>query len=528
MKLCFFLTALILSFCFATKTKAQPQAHTKKKASAGTTKNNKKKKRTSKSQAKPSPPPKATEPIPASSKQEPLLIEGVEIISEEKIASPEAKDPNQDAGKDDKEPETFPQEAYLDFEGRSHVSVYEHKGLNYKNCLPPSCHAKAWLENSTEFTVTGEKQILRNTLDVDGIVRDIEYYPVEVIVMNSENEPDIKRGFLEAGFVHFKKHGQKPPGPIYEIEDRKDPKDKKCTTSVMSPDIGSCDIPEITTIMNKTSFNENVEVLMKKVGQCVNPEEIKTSESSINYDHFVLPLFRKNNDGKEKITAPPILREDNKPMTQDDLINIDALARTMYGEVASCFKQGINYPLAFTQVVLNRYAATEPKSKNKEDVKIAKKFASRYIQGNHKESPKITKILTSPIQYSTWKTTDVKLSRPNPALRNALCPPSNDYNDFKNAKETTTEKKNKDSKKKQDKTIPHHVNVWHNAVQIATEAILFPKRFSKHMVGMKSDTRHFTSYMERSAAYRQQFPIIEGRGFKKDDCVQVWSIPNEL
>ena len=74
------------------------------------------------------------------------------------------------------------------------------------------------------------------------------------------------------------------------------------------------------------------------VGECAidNPQKPKLKSGNA-YDAHVLPKLKNK-------PLPNITNEFGTPITRADLINIDALARTMYGEMANCYKHGLQYP----------------------------------------------------------------------------------------------------------------------------------------------------------------------------------------
>ena len=92
----------------------------------------------------------------------------------------------------------------------------------------------------------------------------------------------------------------------------------------------------------------------------------------------------------------------------------------------------------------------------------------------------------------------------NGPLAHALCPPSDKNKPFWSGA--------KPSKEEQD--------IWENTLRIATEAVLFPKKFNARTSQLKQF--HYTSGMDSFFGMKQVFPWIADRKVSKNACVQVW------
>ncbi|MEK6773432.1 MAG: hypothetical protein AABY64_05800 [Bdellovibrionota bacterium] len=395
----------------------------------------------------------------------------------------------------------FRRQAFLDTEDEELVSVYEEKGLNWKNCKRPTCtKALAWPDNKSKIFVIGEIETASVVDPYSGERVTEEYYPVEVTYTREdaggkEFKIAVKKAWVEASFLHFNEEEEKKD-PFYKAELiktpvtppnlRDGPLSEECRPLISKK--GLCHLPEVTQKVTE-EVNKNREknkkityetdLIMESVGACVEKKPIEGKSSShVNYDLFALDLIKK-------APVPEIQREDTEFMTRNDLINIDALARTLYGEVASCFKKGLNHPMAVARIAINR----------------ANTDQSAYITGRHKTGkPTLAKMLTSDTQFNTWSDEHIdektKLPRSNPALENALCPQSKDA-------------------------------VWKNAVRIATEAVLYPKKFEERTAAVGDNVKNFTSRMdfsERYKKFKEVKPKIEGRALAKE-CVRLWEIP---
>ncbi len=277
--------------------------------------------------------------------------------------------------------------------------------------------------------------------------------------------------------------------------------------------------------------------ISSSVGKCMLKPPDKAPQNfsgSIVYDQFVLPSMKK--------TALPknIKKEDGQPLSQKDLVDIDALARTLYAEMASCTPIGAQYPMAVARVIRNREEAMQKNSNSiQEFVKNNKEHDS--------SKSLLCKAATSPVLFSAWnqqiidfkKLKDarsaavksfnkqgirgqeaVKKARqsiqPDPetgsyykanqsGLLHTLCPPS----DPKSVCYTGS--------------VPdkNSAIAWENTIRIAVEAVLFPKQFSNKTDELKG-IKHYTSDRNSFYDFIQVNPSIEGRKISSDRCLNLW------
>ncbi len=217
---------------------------------------------------------------------------------------------------------------------------------------------------------------------------------------------------------------------------------------------------------------------------------------------FYLPAMNKNKNTydtliKSKIdktyteqNIPKIKNEKNQLMTKNNLIEIDALARTLYGEMAICYKNGLQYPMAVAKMILNR---SEKTSRH-----------SEFIKPPHGEpKPDIAKVCTTPSQFSMWFK-KVGGSKNNP-LHHGLCPPQQTNKPYWNGKSASK----------------YESDLWKNSVRIATEAVLHPTQFKKRTAAI--DGYFYTSGMGQFYDMKKQKNVqIEGRAIDKSNCLEIW------
>ncbi len=258
---------------------------------------------------------------------------------------------------------------------------------------------------------------------------------------------------------------------------------------------------------SKLSFSE----IKKTIGPLVKPIEnlsvIQKADQLINKvgfcplkppDKFILSKVDKTKNVYDslikseikKTAVPDILNENGKKMTSSNLIEIDALARTLYGEMAICYRNGLQYPMAVAKIILNRAKNTQ---RHKEFIKPPQDT----------DKPDIAKVCTTPSQFSMWfKNVN---GEPNAPLHHGLCPPQQENKPYWNGK----------------KAAKYESDVWKNSVRIATEAILHPKQFNRRTASV--DGYFYTSGMGSFLGMSQMTGVsIEGRPLSSNKCLELW------
>lgn len=440
-----------------------------------------------------------------------------------------------------KEPPNDEPNAELVIEDGVYVSVFPEKGLNWKitkNCKTIEECAKvkalAWPDKSAEVWIRGEKEKAKTIDPYTGDEVIEEYYLVDVKYKRKDSSGQEQegggRGWIEASFVKFKekekeKNPQVEDQPLVSI-DLPQPlppppkKSKDCNDNIQD-NLDPSPLSEIKPLLKKEELEMQVEKLMEKVGQCVQFDKDKAvSSGKLNYDLFILPKLKK-----EKLPQiEKMVGHSTFPMDHDDLISIDAIARTLFGEVARCFKKGLQHPLAVSKIIDNRYVSTFSKNESKKEKKRAKAARDLFMPEEKKQDkdlPRLAKIVTSPSQFNVWMSTHMNKEGEiitNPALTHALCPVS--------------EKWRQSDKYKKGNLIPHEVSVWKNAVRIATEIVLhkhaFNDRFPEQKNGAKpartmgNDIFNYTSYTEKFYDYKPVQAQVEGHNLDKEGCVKLW------
>ncbi len=255
-------------------------------------------------------------------------------------------------------------------------------------------------------------------------------------------------------------------------------------------------VPPEVQVIKKIIVKEKVDFLVQtntiydSIGQCVTKPATKalTKFPKGNvFDTMVLSDIKTSH--KLNMTG-----EDDKPITTDDLISIDAMARTLYGEMGQCFNKGMQYPMSVARIIVNR-------SENK-------KYEKLFIKGPHSDDKSnIAKVATSPSQFNNWMKKNKNKS--NGPLHHSLCPPKAVNEPFWNG----------------NKASDSDVEVWRNAVRIATEAVVYPKRFKERTNDLK-DVYFYTSGMGKF--YNSKLIKNKEVGDRPVDntrCIELWTFP---
>lgn len=91
----------------------------------------------------------------------------------------------------------------------------------------------------------------------------------------------------------------------------------------------------------------------------------------------------------------------------------------------------------------------------------------------------------------------------NPVLPQALCPPAPQNPVMWSGKAPS----------------PNEQEIWANTIRIATEAVLYPKKFKSRAPNLTQ--LFYTSDLGRPK-WKQVKPKVEGRSVNKDYCLMIW------
>lgn len=381
-------------------------------------------------------------------------------------------------------------EVFLKLEkGDPYVSVYNKAGVNWKYCelnQKGECsEGIGWLDQDSKVWVAGPK-VKATTKDpfTNQIVEE-EYYPVQFAYkrMGKDEEGNDKLiehvqgpiGYIDAAYVDFEQRA-----PLFSL-----PKEAQKTGALICPGKKAYlpQLEELTGALVLKSIEETASLLKDRIGFCVNLDADTDKKANL-YDNVILKKLNR-------ISPPKLKGENDQYITQEQLIDVDALARTLYGEMASCYKHGLHYPMAVARIALNR---SEDGGRH-----------PSFVQGRHlSEKPRLSRVVTTPSQFSIWLR---KLNKKeNPPLGMAMCPPREKTQKLWNGKKPSAQE----------------LAIWNHTVKIATEAVLFPNSFKKRTQEL-NQRFFYTSGMGQFYKMKKDHVKIEGRAVDKAQCMEIWN-----
>lgn len=246
-------------------------------------------------------------------------------------------------------------------------------------------------------------------------------------------------------------------------------------------------LPDLAEETAAVGSEQQLESILKYVGEC---HETKTTG---DYHSTIVNGVAKK---KVPLMYKEMKQEDGSVQVvhanRADWVAIDVLARTLYGEMASCFRKGQQYPESVAKVVLNRVDFKNAKPAP------GKRFIDPKSKTEHRND--ITNAVFKDYQFSVW-------NREDAARRMAMCPPSSaDKNFWKGSKPDEVEQK-----------------IWKEAVRIASKAVLQGESFRKKNKDLKA--LYYTSNFELPKQHYK--PItnasIGGKKIPMSRCVQLWT-----
>lgn len=384
--------------------------------------------------------------------------------------------------------------AYLNIEDGKVVSVFNQPGKNWKNCAEKNgCAAVAWPTNSAEVEVLSSSPRSMKVEDpTSGKMQTENYVEIKYKYYQTVNGQELLRegrGWVDSAYVTQKRLESAYSAKSSRTKSAPAAAEECAPTASQPSATGGATaarntISPLTAALEQSSLEDAAEKLESEIGKCViNPSRPPTNYAAgLPFDSYVLPHLRK-------AKVPKVIKENGQAMTRQDLIDIDALARTLYAEMASCYKHGLHYPMTVAKIAVNR---ANESSRHGE-----------FIKGTHaNDKGTIAKVTTSPSQFSLWLK---KINgKPNGSLKQALCPPSDKNKAFWTG----------------NNPPPYETDIWDSTLKIATEAVLFPKQFERR-TGQVNQF-FYTSGMAGFYKMRQVHPTVASKKVDRNSCVQVW------
>lgn len=387
------------------------------------------------------------------------------------------------------------------------VSVYSSPGLNWKYCEKNArgecIEGLGWLDTDSKIWTTGKKKKMKVFDPFKNREVEEEYYEIEFAYdreyLSNEVDPKTNKRIIK---TLSKKRGDTKAW--VDAAYLSDDKITKHPYLQSPPKIEMCSRKEARSLLIDKNFAENLTVtgldkavqeIFPKIGMCTSLKDAKPGGNL--YDNAILNKIREAGAPKN------VKKSDGSPVTPEDLVEIDSLARTIYGEMASCFKHGVQYPMAVARIAMNRVDFSQKLERDNETGR--KKVRDPFIQGPHDpRKTHLSKVVTSPIQFNAWLR---KLNnKKNPSMDMALCPARDPSQRLLDGR----------------RPGPQELAVWKSSVKIASDAVLNRKEFLAKTDGVK-DIKNYTSAMGQFYGMKQQKGRkIAGLELKKDSCVELW------
>ena len=395
----------------------------------------------------------------------------------------------------------------LDIDRDQVVSVFNKAGHDYESCQQDEgCEGVGWPNKQAKVFYISEASN-----------QGIRYYNVKF-------EYKDKKGILKKGHGWILAEQAKPKNVQLSTKAKLKPSVKKTTKepevkkteSIPNQNCNSCHNSVIDQLQKAASeiydsaadlfeteemkTDEMVEVLKPYIGQCSTwpvdqvPKKIKSS--SPVYDQTA--LWKLNQTLQEKGT-PSI---NGKKLTKTQLIEIDALSRTIYAEMGLCTFHGKK-----TFYSRNKRGQTVSKTKVTGGPQYPKAVArialnrgeKEQFWGNHNSlKGPISKAVTTDSQFSVW-------NHGSENLTHSLCPPISE-----DAKFYTNRKPNE-----------YEVSIWNKALKIATQTVLKTEEF-KDLTSEVTGT-DYTSNLVRPGRKQLKKIRIDGRAIDSDECMILWA-----
>ncbi len=369
-----------------------------------------------------------------------------------------------------------PYEAYLDIEDNEKVQAFSRTGINYSTCetfinpmgVKACVENKGILTNKIKITVL-EEDINDFYIDEKDKAHPETYAKVHFKYVNAIGKTIDETGYIISGRIR-RVSTEGRVQPIYSVQ-KEEPSE-------------SC--PPKTNPVPK-----NVENSSKKINQSPAQDYFSQIDSHVNE---LMNVVGKCSESNPK-TAQPYdelllgkLPAKTKNFTHQELIQIDSLARTLYGEMQGCYRYGLHYPMAVARIVLNRVQEIQ-KNPYRE---------SEFIKGTHSShKPPLARIVTSPSQFSVWK--------PEQNLDHALCPPSSPSKYWK----------------KNAKPSSEDLSIWTNTLKVAIEAVKYPNTFRTRTGDNNFPILFYTSNRDSFYDMIKVEKRILNRDFK-GKCLNFW------
>ena len=407
----------------------------------------------------------------------------------------------------------------FDLEDGEHTSIYRYPGVDYEtcksenNCGPiteeilsnPANISKngpiAWPDKNTDVKFLLDKKGNPIKMRVDGVQG--EWYQVEV----DKTWGGQAQGWIEGSYLNIpkpkraKKTDKKPWCPPAH----KDSSTKETANDAEDKALSAYE-KEIATVADQIS---------PMIGQCVIADSLPLtapkegwSNKKPLYDQAVLPSMSQ---------LPAQVKAGNTTVTKEQLIEIDMLARTLYGEMAKCGHNHPEYLDVVARVAINRADFDENYRKEKKSPSEFSDEAKRFDLTHREGETPLMGVLTSSRKFNPWDMYLQKGVFNKSGVGQALCPPS-----------TSDIFWGSYARKKGEGVPNSERNVWNKILKVATESVIFQDQFKLRTASLgdillfqtqMTKKQNMSKFQDRPQVFRK----YDGEVLNNNYCAAIYS-----
>lgn len=394
----------------------------------------------------------------------------------------------------------------FDLENQEKTTVYAVPGFDYYSCkmdngCDPQNDPIAWPDKNSNVELVLDKSGKPVTAHVNGTKG--EWFKVKTSYKREGKVKDVE-GWIEGSYLNIPKPKPKlkKPSPL-------------CDDKSPGPEKSGHDILDKAKETHQDEIDKMANKISSKIGQCViadalplkKPKSDWTAERPL-YDQAILPTLKKQS----------ALVEDGKTViTNEQLIEIDMLSRTMYAEMAMCGHNHPEYLDIVARVVVNR---ADFDKKFRSEKKSPSEFSdeSRHFDLKHREGETpLMGVLTSSRKFNPWDMYLRKGVFNQSGVSQALCPPSSDEVFWGSS-----------ARKKGDRVPSSERTVWNKILKVATEAILYQDHFKNRTRDLGDILLFQTQIYEKQNMSKfqnrpQVFRKVDGEKINNNYCAAIYS-----
>ena len=272
-------------------------------------------------------------------------------------------------------------------------------------------------------------------------------------------------------------------------------------------------------LLNEKEYVKDVMVTDKKTKK---KKKVKHLAYSKNFDKSLIQKKQNVPDAtvlkkwQSKTDLPEIIvdtQNGQRRLDRKDMLAIDMLARTLYGEMAKCHKYGKEYLMAVAATINNRrlaqYCPYNQVPKWEKPYMARNRFGRPKSKENTAIRTPTYDILSRPWSFSVWNQYKDKKKgkyKIESAAKHSLCPPIN-------IKERFWAGANPPKRE---------MKIWDDALKVAIDSYLNPHLFREKTKTINS--YYYTSGVKMGKGFNRvkRTPVIHGKNLTRGSCMKLW------